>query len=843
MSTWIRRLFSLMLFAYPRDFRERYGASMNDHFEAEGAGNAARTFAEILTTGVMMRLENFWRDVVYALRMNVKAPLFTIVIIAAIALAIATNTVVFALLDAVLLKPLPYANAQQIGLLAQRLEHGKEKAFAPVSTAQADAVARASTTLSSLTASMGQDTVSSAGAAFKRTTVARNYFATLGVQPVLGRFFAAESPERAVVISEDLWRKRYSESASALGQRLPIDGQLYTIIGVAPAGMLDPAYGNLSQSDIWTIIPRPTGDHVYAVFPIVRLKSGVTWEAAQADVARIQRSLHGVNAPFAGNEFSVGPLDQSVFANARGFLWMVFAAVTGLLLIACANVANLLLVRASVRQGEFAVRRAIGASPSRIASQVLTEALLLAATGAAIGLTLAWSALPWAKSIVPGNVPRLQSAHIDFSVLLYVGGLLAAVTLLTGVIPAYRSRQKRARDGASRLRAALVVVQVAIAFAMTTGFGLMLQSFVSLTSVDLGFSPHGVYAAMIAPNRTALFSIQMVSAYPEAVRSMVRQIRAIPGVEDASVATGVPFQNALTMTFLLPRGWNGAEHPAPSTPLSVVQVGQSFFHLMRIPLIAGREFETGDFAKSGVNVIVNHAFAQAFFPNQNLVGRTIRTSDDKGAPVWRIIGVVGDTRSALKGLPQPQLYLPYNGGFGPFYGFAIRTSKEVPGITKQITAILHREQRGPGTVSVVPLDDLIANDASSTRTSLALLGALAAVALLLGLCGVYSVVAYGTERRFHEIGIRMAVGARPADIVRLVLKSSFVQGIAGVVAGLVLCAFTTRLLESELYETSPFDARTLVAVAALLVICTVSAALVPAFRAAFAKPLATLRYE
>ena len=839
----MRRLFSLALFAYPRDFREHYRASMDEHFEEDASSfnSAARTFAEVLATGAAMRLENFWRDVVYAVRMNAKAPLYTAVIVGAIALAIATNTVVFALLDAVLLKPLPYSDPQQIGVLWQRMEHGKDQVFQTLGSSQVDAVVKATGVFASVTASMGQDTVSSAGAALSRITVKRNYFSTLGVRPVLGSLFASDSSDRAAVISYDLWRKRYGQSADALGKRIPIDGKLYTIVGVAPAGMLDPSYGSLAHSDVWTIVPKLSGDATFVVFPIVRLKNGVTWQAAQADVARLQRNLKGMSVTFPGATLFTGPLDQLVFASAREFLWMVFAAVTGVLLIACANVANLLLVRASKRQTEFEVRTAIGASPRRIASQVLTEALLLAAAGAVIGLGIAWSALPWAKGNVPGEVPRLQSTRIDLTVLLYVCGLLFAVTLLTGTIPAYRPKRKRGRNTASRLRAGFVVAQVAIAFAMTAGFGLMLQSFVSLTNVPLGFSPQNVYGAAITPKRNVLYNIKLSATPSEAIRSAARQIRAIPGVEDASVATGVPFQNAFNMTFLLQRGWNGSPG-TPSVPLSALQVGESYFHVLRIPLLAGREFRSSDFTAKIPDVIVNQAFARAYFPHQNPVGKFIQYQNSP-KQAWQIAGVVGDTRSSLRRVPQPLMYLPFNGGFGPYFGFAIRTSKEVPGLTKQIAAILQREQRGAGTVSVTKVDDLIAKDASATRTSLALLGALAAVALLLGLCGVYSVVAYGTERRFHEIGIRMAVGARPRDVLRLVVGNTLVQGIAGVAAGVLLCAFTTRLLESELYNTSPLDARSLIGAAAVLVLCTAGAALVPACRAAFSKPVSTLRYE
>jgi putative ABC transport system permease protein len=840
MNPWIRRFFTLTLLAYPSDFREQYRTSMYDHFEAEGGGwgRALRTMADVVATALTMRVENLWRDIVYATRMNVKAPLFTVVIVGAIALAIATNTVVFALLNAVLLKPLPYANPQQIGQLWQTTANAE--IFTALSTDQVQAIARASKSFSSVTGVVSQDSLSSPYGSLKRLAVLPNYFTTLGIRPLVGRFFTAGSSDREAIISYSLWRDRYGGSAQALGQTLTLDRKGYTIVGVAPKDMLDLMFGNVTQSDVWTPLPHArSANLLYAVFPIVRLKDGVSWEAAQADISRIVHNIKGKGAPEPQSTYRTGPLGDSIFASARAFLWMVFAAVTGVLLIACANVANLLLVRGAVREGEFAVRSAIGASSRRIASQVFVEAFLLAAVGAAIGLAAAWLALPWAKANVPGNFPRLQTASIDPAVLLYVIGLLVGVTLLTGMIPAYKPRQKRRSDPAARLRSALVIAEVAIAFALTTGFGLLLHSFVTLTSVPLGFSPHGVYAAMAQPSHNVVFYPKVNASAGQTVRNIVRELREIPGVQDAAVSTAIPFQNAFMMTFLLPRRWNGDAN-MPSMPVSAGQVGQTYFTLMRIPLITGRAFVESDFKKNSSNVLINQAFARKYFPHQIAVGRLVRLSPKEH---WRVAGVVGDTRTSLKQLPSPMLYLPYNGGFGPYYGFAIRVSKPVPNLAAQVSAILRRAQPDAGDVSFKSLDDYVAADAAGVRTSLELLGALAAVALLLGLCGIYSVVSYGTERRFHEIGIRVAVGARPQNILSLIVSNALLQGTIGVGAGIVLCAFTTRLLSSELYKTSPLDPATLVGVVAVMIGCTAIAALIPACRAALARPASTLRYE
>ncbi len=706
-----------MLFAYPRDFREQYRASMHEHLEFEAADwrSAGRTAADILSTAFVMRVENSWRDLTYAVRMNVRAPLFTAVIVAAIALSIAANAVVFALLDAVLLKPLPFANAGGVGLLWQQPEHRSTQVFSTLGTQQVEGIANASTAFSSVTATMSQDTVSGSSGSLERTQVLSNYFRTLGVHPALGSFFTRSSSDNAAVISYPLWRSTYGGNAGALGKVLMLDRKAYTIVGVAPAGMLDPSYGNLAHSDVWTQIPKAqAGDNEFAVFPIVRLKDGVTWQAAQADLARVQRNLKGGAAPFPGSAFFIGPLSDAIFTGARSFLWMVFAAVTGVLLIACANVANLLLVRGAKREGEFAVRSAVGASSRRIASQVFIEALLLAAAGAGIGLALAWGVLPWARASIPGDFPRLQTAQIDVRVLLYVCALLLGVTLLTGMIPAYKPRQKkRQRDPGARLRALLVVVEVALAFALTTGFGLLLHSFVSMTSVPLGFSPQNVYAASVVPNHNELLTMRGSMPKAVSVNAILRRIRAVPGVEQVAVSTGIPFENSFEMTFLLPSGWNGEPH-TPPTPIAAAQVGASYFALMGIPLIAGRPFATADFQGTTSNIMVNQAFVRAYFPNGSAVGKTMLVQAKQR---WRIAGVVADTRSSLKQLAVPQMYLPFNAGFGPYYGFAIRVAKPVPSLALQISAILRRTQPGSGAVFVRSMDDLIAADAAGTRTS------------------------------------------------------------------------------------------------------------------------------
>lgn len=515
--------------------------------------------------------------------------------------------------------------------------------------------------------------------------------------------------------------------------------------------------------------------------------------------------------------------------------------MTGVLLIACANVANLLLARGAVRESEFAIRSALGAPSRRIVQQVLTETLLLAACGAIIGLSVAWLALPVARAAVPGNMPRVQGAGIDAPVLLYVLGLMLAVTLLTGMVPAYKRTKKGRRDTASRLRPVLVVVEVSLAFALTAAFGIMLHSFVSMTSVPLGFSAQNVYVASVTPNRDAMFSIKpMPSRWGAASGAQIeRKLRAIPGVQQASMGTSAPFDNTFTMHLLLESGWNG-ERGGPPLTVGATQVGSSYFRVLHIPMLAGRTFTAVDFANGSSNVIVNQAFVRAYFPHGNVIGKDIRAH---AGVLWHVVGLVADARSSFKAKPEPMLYMPFNGGFGPYFGVVLRTAHPIPTLAKDVTALLRTVNSMPGTVAVQSLDSLVRQNASGMRTSMELLGTLAAVALILALFGIYSVVAYGTERRFHEIGIRVAVGARPWSIVSLIVRSALLQGAVGVIFGLVLCALSTGLLASLLYKTSPLDPASLSAVTVLFLICTACASLIPASRAALMRPSETLRYE
>jgi putative ABC transport system permease protein len=846
MNRRLRKVFNALVRVYPRDFREQYGEAMAEHFENERSDGAdmRNTIVDVFGTSLRMRFENLSRDLVYAIRMNLRAPLFSIVVVGAIALAIAVNTVAFALLDAVLLKPLPFSNPSQIGFVWSREPSSLDRSISPLSSEQVGILAKASTVFSSAAASMEQDVADPDGLRMlKDQLVTPNYFHTLGVRPEIGRFLSGKKNE--AVISDKMWRERFGASASVLGRPLLLSGTSYTIVGVAPPGMLDPFAGSLVSSDFWTAMPThdPDPDTLYDVFPIVRLRAGIGWQAAQADLDRISPALSSVlfaratrgSAELPGVTYHTGPISDSVLGPAQTYLWIVFAAVTGVLLIACANVANLLLARGAAREGEFAIRRSLGASPKRVASQVFVETLLLAVGGAVLGVAAARFLLPWAASALPQSFPRLHDAAINTPVLLYVCAMTIAVAFLAGMLPAYRTAMTRDRGSAARLRAALAIAEIAIAFALVTGSGLLLRSFVEISSVPVGFNAQNVYTATVMP-KNGFFTVHPRAARPQTALRLVSRLRALPGVRDAAVATSVPFQNAFIMRMLFNKPGTPPGDYADSFSADGSQVTQSYFRLMGIPLLRGREFEAQDYLPQAQAIVVNEAFARKYFAGRNPIGEVLNGRN-------RIVGVVGDTRTTHEQPPQPMVYEPFNGLFGPFFTALLRTGRRIPALHAEVTRVMRESDPEGGPVTFDSLDHLVAQDESGIRTSLALLGGLAAAALLLALVGIYSIVAYGVERRFREIGIRMALGAEPGRVLASVIRGALLQASAGIALGLIVSALTTKYLASQLFETSPLDPPTLIGVAALLAFCTALAALVPGIRAAITAPAAILRYE
>jgi predicted permease len=665
----MRALIALLLFSYPHDFRTHYRAQiMHELDEMPGSAYAMRIAVDIVFAGLSMRAESLWRDLRFATRVLLKAPLFTIIVISTLALAIAGNAVIFSMLDAVLLKPLPYANAERIGLIDQIPPPGAPQRFVFVPLApERERIAREAAAFSE-TASIatGVDSdirVHGTMRSVERAIVTPGYFHLIGAHAEIGRLFTQSdsASDRTAVISDAVWRRDFGADPAAVGSTITIinsngrpDGAAYTIRGVLPATTLDVGFRALDRDDVWTIAPhygRRDAQPLAAI--LARLKDGATWASARADLTRITPKV-GASAARTGLINRITPLTDSIFGGAQEFLWIVFGGVSAVLLIACANIASLLLARGAARSAEFAVRTTLGASARRIGAQLLTEMTVLFAAGAAGGLALATFALPAVVALMPEPYPRLDEARIDGNVVLYVCALTCIVTLVAGIIPTLwrlRSRPndtlkaagRNATDYGARARFVLVAVEVAVAFALTVCSGLMLRSYVSLTHVDVGFEPRGVY--------NAVFDLKN-SADPSPARRIAERIMHLAGVTDVAIATSVPFSrvsmNAATVHIA------GGPVPAPNVfdtrfSTAIADVSADFVSLMRIPVLAGRAFIDAD--RAAPVAIVNAAFVKRFVPHGDPIGKHVLF----GQPAprsWRIIGVVGNARDSLTAAPD-----------------------------------------------------------------------------------------------------------------------------------------------------------------------------------------------
>lgn len=846
MNLFLRRLAVLLVYAYPSEFRTEYGASVIEHFSEDCTDwrLGLRTSIEILASAIAMHAEMLWRDLSFAWRMSLKAPVFTAIVAGTIAVAIGAGAAIFSLLDAVLLQPLPYPHADRLGVVWQSAYN---PALGRGITVQAgydaiESLARQAKFFSGVAASDpdvggGPPGFAANSHSQNRLLVTSNYFDVLGIKPELGRFFDSPRQLNQAVISDRLWHSKYGGSSTVLGRRLKVDDNLYTIVGVAPSGFVDRTPSGLTTDDVWMEL-NVNGGGGPSQFQVgtatVRLRDGVSWAAAAAEVNRLRWSFsHDPLAP--PTTAMIRPLNDLLFETAKAFFWIAFGAVAGLLLICCANVANLMLARASARMSEFSVRASVGASRLRIAKQLLIETLLLAGIGGAAGLALARAALPLAVRIVPQNLPRLQNAAIDGRVFAFVCLTSLAVALISGIVPALAVTAKRRTGDGSRMRTILVALEISVAFTLTVGLGLLLRSYLTMTAVNVGFNADNLYAASFVPKGYAHVWHHID---PQTGMTVAGRIAAIPGVKSATIGTSLPFTPGMMMIFpIVPAG---KVVPRISEPPVVAQVGPNFFSVMQTPILSGRPFESRDLTGSPV-AVVSEAYAREFFPRTNPVGKYLKS--DSGTLI-RVVGVSADVRSSVVGDPQTMIYmLPLQNAFGPYYQVAIRTSGPTPDLANEIALALKGLPAVKDPPIISSMRQGVQADALRSETSFALLGVLAGLAVLLAICGVFGVVTYDTQRRYHEVGIRMAIGSTRGRVVSRIVNRALLQCAGGVAVGIVFAALTTRLLQSQLFTVSPLDPLTFAGVTAGTLLCTVAAASFPAWRATRTEPSTILRYE
>jgi predicted permease len=811
------------------------------------------------------------QDLRFGLRMMLKSRGFTLAAIATLALGIGANTAMFSVVYHVLLRPLPFPEPERLmAVEPMSTRHGPPAPSNFSFPDYRDTRAR-NVSFTDIAAYNNNDyTLTGTGEPVHVSTeiVSAAFFDVLGVHPTLGRSFAREEDapgHHVIVLSHRLWMRQFQGDRSVLGRTVTLSGRNYTIVGVMPEGFQFPVR---SQAiDLWTTfsklsepdapgdpaITEQRGAHFLEV--IGRLKPGVTMEQATADVTAIARALAAQDPDH--NKYMtvtrVRPQVEYMVGESARALKLLLIAVGLVLLIACANVANLLLARSTSRAREIAIRSALGASGSRIVRQLLTESVTLALAGAVTGTGLAIWALSAMVKLYPSNLPRLAQVSIDVRVLLFTSGLALVSAILFGLVPALRvarphiaeAMQAGGRTSGSaqhnRLRSALVISQTALGLMLLIGAGLLIRSLERLRHVDLGFNPEHLLTANFDLSQTRYNPDQQDQFYQE----LLHRLRTVPGVTAAGAAMPMPLSNdEWSISFNLLDD-PAPESEQPSAGFFIASPG--LFEGMQIPLVSGRLFDDRDRRNAPQVMIINQAFAQKFFANEDPLGRRIKigAGDGKSRPKERtVVGVVGNVRSAtLTQNPRAAYYVPLSQMIWSPPSLVIRTANSPLSVVEDVRKTLAGMDAEAPLFDVRSMDDVLALDLGEARFQTLLLSAFAAIALLLTAVGLYGVMAYSVAQRTQEIGIRIALGASRTDVLRMVLERGALLTGAGLVAGIIGALALTGFMEKMLFDTKPFDPLTIAAVTVILAAIALLASYLPAQRATRVDPLVTLRVE
>jgi len=812
------------------------------------------------------------QDLRYAVRQFLKTPGLTILVIITIALGVGANTALFSVVNGVLLNPLPYPEPDQLVALRES-KPNFEWGTIPYPTFrdwQKD-----NHTFSSIAVWRGYAfSLTGTGEAeqVNAQLVSSDFFPILGVKPLLGRSFLAGEDEIGAapiaVISEGLWRRKFASAPDILSKGITLDGNSYSIVGVIPAGPHFPMGSASARREVFVPIGQWKNNLLTSrgaglgINGIGRLKPGVTIEQARADMTSVSNNLA---AAFPDTNKGISarliPFKQWMVGDIGSLLLVLLASVGFVLLIACVNVANLLLARSTSRTREFAVRSALGASQRRMVRQLLTESLLLAVAGGMLGLMLAAWGTRAALSVLPTALPRTEEIGLDIRVLFFTLAISLLAGILFGLVPALKMSPSRLQEtlkeggrgmsgGRHRVQGAFVVAEMAMALVLLAGAGLMIRSLTRLWGVDPGFNSRNVLTVGLTLPQS------MMAASPDAIRAAFREfdhkIASIPGVEAVSQTWGsVPMAGDDEQTFW----FEGQPKPANPNDRSwaidyIVEPG--YLKAMEIPLLRGRFFTNQDNEHSPRVVVVDDVFARKYFPNENPVGKRILRDD---ASPEEIVGVVGHVKQW--GLDaddteklRAQIYIPCMQMPDAFITMQASGS----------TVIIRSRQAGTGLLDSIrhasqqisneqiifnpqTMDQIIADSLAERRFSMILFGAFAALALLLASVGIYGVISHVVGQRTHEIGIRMALGARRLDVLRLILVGAGRVALIGVALGLVCALSLTSLLANRLYGVSPQDPITFIAVPSILIAVALLASYLPARRATKVDPMTALRYE
>ena len=808
-------------------------------------------------------LDNLVQDLRFGLRMLAKTPGFTALAVLTLALGIGANTAVFSLVDAVLLRPLPFPHAER--LMAVRLTPAKADQFGAFGNADFIAWRDQQKSFSSVAAWAGGQGEFSfrAGGEPQRVrgvAVTAGFFETLGIQPELGRSFhpSDDRPEAApvVMVSHEFWKLQLGGDSEIAGKTINLNGQPYTVAGVMHSGVRFPSDAAV---DVWPLrrIPAPRARPPYYLAAFGRLRLDVSPQQAAQELSLIAK---GVEQQYPTSSAWVGrvePIKERMTSSVRGALWIILAAVTFVLLIAIANVANLLLARATARQREIAVRLALGATRQRILLQLVTESVLLSSIGGGVGVVLAY----WAQRafLSAGNVAHIPLAYqveIDGRMLLFtlavsvvagvIFGLAPALRCTGPLAPALKEAERGSGDTSGQtVRRVLVAGEFAIALVLLVGAALLIRSFVRLYDVDPGFNvDHLVTAQVTLPSALYRDDKAIVRFWDE----FLQRMNAVPGVQSASLTMALP-PNLLALTN--PFTVEGQPYDK-SRQLQLAEeatVAPGYFATLHVPILGGRDFNAGDAASKQDPVIINRTTAEKYFRGQDPIGHKLQTGDpDPNPPTETIIGVVGDVKySGLDAEPVPQLYKLYSAQGWSWFSrtlfLVIRTDSEPGAVMAGVRNQLALMDGNLPLADAATMRERLGDSLGEQRFRTLLIGSLASLALLLACFGIYAVMSYSVAQRTREIGIRAALGATAGELFRLVLRQALLVCGAGLATGTVAALALTRALRTLLFGVTPADPLSFGFTIALLLLVAILASYVPARRATKVDPMVALRYE
>ena len=782
-------------------------------------------------------------DIRYAIRTLLRTPGFTIVAVLTLALGIGATTAIFSVVNAVLLRRLPYADPDRLVLTRGSLQDLRDL---EASAQSFEDMAFWASNMYNLR--LGVDTEQMLGG-----QVSRNLLPLLGVQPLIGRNFTAEDDLQAtVILGYGLWQRRFASNPQIIGKTINLSGTTFTVIGITPPWFRFPdanfqVWAPLSMIDRQS--PAQAKNRAFRIFrAVARLKPGVTVTQAQAEVRsfseRLAREFPATNE---GITYEVDPLYEQLVRNARPVLRVLLGTVMLLLLIACANVANLMLARATVREREMAIRAALGAGRARLVRLLAIESLVLAGAGGLLGLLLAMWGVDLLPSVLEVRVPRADGIRIDATVLMFSACATVITGLIFGLTPALqtaRGHTESLKDSGRsvagtargrRLRQSIAMVEVALAVVVLLGAGLLVRSFLTLSGTDAGFTP-----GQLLSFNVQFIALPDVAARDQVASTLIERLTQVPGVEAAGAATGLP-------TVTPQRGArfaiDGRTLTAGEDSAYFIAATPGYFKALRAPILQGRAIDASDRSGSEPIVVINRAFASQLFPSGDAVGHRLRIINPEQSPEWRrIVGVVGDVK--YRGLDEETpatLYTPFAQTPFMWLYVMVRTPGRLDALATTLRSVVPTVEPSLTAGNIRPMADVIAQGMSAPRFNMLLVSAFAGLALLLSSNGIYGVIAYSVAQRHQEIGVRMALGAGRRDILRLVLREGLVMAIGGIALGVAGSFALGRLMTGLLVGVSARDPLTFALGTLVLFLIALVASYAPALRAARVEPASALR--